>query len=91
MKVPDGWALVPIEPTPAMATVMREKLENGPPTHRWHWIWHELLEAAPDHPDAELEVLPLTSEQFECIGREAVRLLYEKQQILREANELRKK
>jgi hypothetical protein len=36
------------EPTEAQAAVMREVLDNKdrPPTKRWHWVWHEMIEAA---------------------------------------------
>lgn len=44
--VPDGWKLVPVEPTKEMEAAMKP-LMDGPPTRRWHWIWHELLTAAP--------------------------------------------
>lgn len=36
------------EPTEAQKKVMWELLErdNRPPTKRWHWVWHEMIEAA---------------------------------------------
>lgn len=36
------------EPTAAQEAVMRDLLEreDRPPTKRWHWIWHEMIEAA---------------------------------------------
>lgn len=36
------------EPTEAQKKVMWNLLERAgcPPTKRWHWVWHEMIEAA---------------------------------------------
>lgn len=36
------------EPTKVQELVMHELLERSdrPPTKRWHWVWHEMIEAA---------------------------------------------
>jgi hypothetical protein len=36
------------EPVAAQEAVMRDLLEreDRPPTKRWHWVWHEMIEAA---------------------------------------------
>lgn len=43
--LPSGYAIVPVVPTDAMVAAMKP-LTDGPPTHRWQWIWNELIVAA---------------------------------------------
>jgi hypothetical protein len=66
--VPDGWVMVPREPTPEMLAVVR----NGPMCETWAAGYHAMIAAAPPAAPA----VPLTDEQLAKIAVEDEFLLY---------------
>lgn len=64
---PDGWVMVPMEPTPEMLAVVR----NGPMHETWTEGYCAMIAASPAAP-----VVPLTDEQLAKIAVEDEFLLY---------------
>lgn len=54
VKVPDGWALVPIEPTPLMHAAS-EREWDGRMSARTRGVWRAMISAAPTPPVPEPE------------------------------------
>lgn len=81
---PDGWQLVPVEPTPAMKSagghVNSEWLNDDAPLYESRYamsmdgVWSAMLAAAPAAPQAEPKREPLSEKQIDAIHE----LWYEK-------------